>query len=395
MGKNGKVSSRGLSNVLMHLRKVCNHPYLFRDTYELNQDIVRSSGKVELLDRILRKLKATGHRVLIFTQMTQVMNILEAYFQFRKFAYLRLDGSTKAERRENAMHRFNAPDSPYFVFLLSTRAGGLGINLATADTVIIFDSDWNPQMDLQAQDRAHRIGQQREVRVLRLITNTPVEEKMLLRARSKLSMERVVIQGGGFGSVAANSKKKGKNNEIIREILRESKEMIRSAEHNRDEIPDNDEINRILCRGDDEMEVFKRLDIEILQENGSRSQLMSKDEIPRWVVEGSIQAHQQAMVPQSSTLVVEGKRQRKSMFYGDVLTENEWDRLRDRDATDAEIQEAIRRKLASNEKRKISLIVKKKKKQRDYEEDKKEPPKKKTKRLILRLKLPKKRVNKN
>ena len=153
---------------------------------------------------------------------------------------------------------------------------------------------------------------------------------MLLRARSKLSMERVVIQGGGFGSVAANSKKKGKNNEIIREILRESKEMIRSVEHNRDEIPDNDEINRILCRGDDEMEVFKRLDIEILQENGSRSQLMSKDEIPRWVVEGSIQAHQQAMVPQSSTLVVEGKRQRKSMFYGDVLTENEWDRLRDR-----------------------------------------------------------------
>jgi ATP-dependent helicase STH1/SNF2 len=95
--------------------------------------------------------------------MTQVMNILEAYFRYRQYAYLRLDGSTKADRRENAMHRFNAPDSPYFVFLLSTRAGGLGINLATADTVIIFDSDWNPQMDLQAQDRAHRIGQQREV----------------------------------------------------------------------------------------------------------------------------------------------------------------------------------------------------------------------------------------
>jgi len=191
VGKSGKISSRGLSNVLMHLRKVCNHPYLFNETYvlvsklffsslslikltylpyllqhhsyEVNEDIIRSSGKVELLDRILRKLKATGHRVLIFTQMTQVMNILEAYFRYRQYAYLRLDGSTKADRRENAMHRFNAPDSPYFVFLLSTRAGGLGINLATADTVIIFDSDWNPQMDLQAQDRAHRIGQQREV----------------------------------------------------------------------------------------------------------------------------------------------------------------------------------------------------------------------------------------
>ena len=286
----------------------------------------------------------------------------------------------------------------------------MGINLATADTVIIFDSDWNPQMDLQAQDRAHRIGQQREVRnsvraceikplslhsipiiiisfrkqvrVLRLITNTPVEEKMLLRARSKLGMEKVVIQGGGFGSAANNAKKRETNSEVIREILRESKEMIKSGG---DEIPDNDEINRILCRGDDEMEVFKRLDVEILQENGNKSPLMSKDEIPRWVVEGSIQAHNQASVPQSLNLVIEGKRQRKNMFYGDVLTETEWDRLRDRGASEEEIQEAIRRKRERNKRRKQMLMEKR----RDDEKEE-EPPKKKRKRLVLKLKLPKK-----
>ena len=172
---------------------------------------------------------------------------------------------------------------------------------------------------------------------------------MLLRARSKLGMEKVVIQGGGFGSAANNAKKGGTNSEVIREILRESKEMIKSGG---DEIPDNDEINRILCRGDDEMEVFKRLDVEILQENGNKSPLMSKDEIPRWVIEGSIQAHTQALVPQSSNLVIEGKRQRKEKFYGDVLTENEWDRLRDRDASEEEIQEAIRRKREKNKRRK-------------------------------------------
>lgn len=144
--------SRGLNNVVMQLRKVCNHPMLFSPQgYHINDQIIRSSAKVALLDQMLPKLRAAGHRVLIFTQMTAVMTILEDYFALRGYLSLRLDGSTPAEEREKRMYKFNAPDSPYFVFLLSTRAGGLGLNLTAADTVVIFDSDWNPMMDLQAQ----------------------------------------------------------------------------------------------------------------------------------------------------------------------------------------------------------------------------------------------------
>lgn len=191
--------SRGLNNVVMQLRKVCNHPFLFNNEgYHINEDIIRTSGKVELLDRMLPKLKAAGHRVLMFTQMTKMMPILEDYFAFRGFSSLRLDGSTSADEREKRMYMFNAPDSPYFIFLLSTRAGGLGLNLATADTVIIFDSDWNPMMDLQAQDRAHRIGQRKDVRVFRIITQTPVEEKILSRATEKLQMNELVVEAGKF-----------------------------------------------------------------------------------------------------------------------------------------------------------------------------------------------------
>jgi SNF2 family DNA or RNA helicase len=135
-----KNFNRGLNNVVMQLRKVCNHPYLFsQDGYHINDDVIRTSGKVELLDRMLPKLKAAGHRVLMFTQMTKMMPILEDYFAYRGFTSLRLDGSTTADEREKRMYMFNAPDSPFFIFLLSTRAGGLGLNLATADTVIIFD----------------------------------------------------------------------------------------------------------------------------------------------------------------------------------------------------------------------------------------------------------------
>ena len=112
-------------------------------------DLYRASGKFELIDRILPKLKETGHRVLLFCQMTQLMTIMEDYLTWRGFKYLRLDGTTKAEERGDLLKRFNAPESEFFLFLLSTRAGGLGLNLQSADTVIIFDSDWNPHQDLQ------------------------------------------------------------------------------------------------------------------------------------------------------------------------------------------------------------------------------------------------------
>ena len=147
----GAVSAKGLRNTLMQLRKVCQHPYIFDETDAwmdgtITDEIVRSSGKFDLLDRMLPKLKATGHRVLLFSQMTRLLDVLEPYLQMRGWSYLRLDGSTKSDERAQMLADFNAPDSPHFLFILSTRAGGLGLNLQTADTVVIFDSDWNPQV---------------------------------------------------------------------------------------------------------------------------------------------------------------------------------------------------------------------------------------------------------
>lgn len=178
-----KGGIRAFNNTVMQLRKVCNHPFVFEEiettlnpTRANNDLLYRTSGKFELLGRILTKLRACSHRILIFFQMTSVMTIMEDFLNLLGISYLRLDGSTPAAERSVLLTKFNSPNSPYSVFLLSTRAGGLGLNLQTADTVIIFDSDWNPHADLQAQDRAHRIGQTREVRIFRLVTLDSVEE---------------------------------------------------------------------------------------------------------------------------------------------------------------------------------------------------------------------------
>ncbi|CAI9108670.1 OLC1v1008336C1 [Oldenlandia corymbosa var. corymbosa] len=182
---NGKGKS--LQNLTMQLRKCCNHPYLFLDSNDRpkGEEIFRASGKFELLDRLLPKLRRAGHRVLLFSQMTHLMDILGAYLEMQGYKFLRLDGSTNTEERGDLLRKFNAPDSPHFIFLLSTRAGGLGLNLQTADSVIMFDSDWNPQMDQQAEDRAHRIGQKSEVRVFVLVSAGTIEEVILERAKKK------------------------------------------------------------------------------------------------------------------------------------------------------------------------------------------------------------------
>jgi ATP-dependent helicase STH1/SNF2 len=215
-----KKSKRGLNNVVMQLRKVCNHPYMFTpEGYYITDDIIRTSGKFELLDRMLPKLKAAGHRILMFFQMTAAMTIMEDYLKYRNLLSLRLDGSTTGEERERRMDLFNAPNSPYFIFMLSTRAGGLGLNLVSADTVIIFDSDWNPMMDLQAQDRAHRIGQKKIVSVFRLITNSPVEEKILSRATEKLNMSEIIVEAGRFDRGSVEEDTTGERQKIMELLL--------------------------------------------------------------------------------------------------------------------------------------------------------------------------------
>ena len=153
-------------------------------------------------------MKRSGHRVLIFSQMTALMTILEDMLQYRGYSYLRLDGSTKAENRSDLLTKFNEKNSPYFVFILSTRAGGLGLNLQTADTVILFDSDWNPQMDKQAEARAHRIGQKNAVRVFRLVTINSVEEDILARANHKLDVDNKIIQAGMFNNSSSTAQRR-------------------------------------------------------------------------------------------------------------------------------------------------------------------------------------------
>ncbi|KAJ4197773.1 ATP-dependent DNA helicase Hrp3 [Fusarium falciforme] len=202
---NGHKNS--LLNIMMELKKISNHPYMFPGAEEKvlagsvrREDqikgLIASSGKMMLLDQLLSKLKKDGHRVLIFSQMVKMLDILGDYLSLRGYKFQRLDGTIAAGPRRMAINHFNAEDSEDFCFLLSTRAGGLGINLMTADTVVIFDSDWNPQADLQAMARAHRIGQKRPVNIYRLVSKETVEEEVLERARNKLLLEYLTIQAG-------------------------------------------------------------------------------------------------------------------------------------------------------------------------------------------------------
>ncbi|KAM4615503.1 lymphoid-specific helicase isoform 2-T2 [Polymixia lowei] len=188
-----------LQNILMLLKRCCNHPYLVEypldpatQEFKIDEQLVQSSGKFLILDRLLPALKKRGHKVLIFSQMTSILDILMDYCYLRGFQYSRLDGSMSYADRDENMTKFST-DPAVFLFLLSTRAGGLGINLTAADTVIIFDSDWNPQADLQAQDRCHRIGQTKPVVVYRLVTANTIDQKILERASAKRKLEQMVI----------------------------------------------------------------------------------------------------------------------------------------------------------------------------------------------------------
>ncbi|XP_018099831.1 chromodomain-helicase-DNA-binding protein 1 isoform X3 [Xenopus laevis] len=202
LSKGSKGSTSGFLNIMMELKKCCNHCYLikapeeneFYNRQEALQHLIRSSGKLILLDKLLVRLRERGNRVLIFSQMVRMLNILAEYLKSRQFPFQRLDGSIKGEIRKQALDHFNAEGSEDFCFLLSTRAGGLGINLASADTVVIFDSDWNPQNDLQAQARAHRIGQKKQVNIYRLVTKGSVEEDIIERAKKKMVLDHLVIQ---------------------------------------------------------------------------------------------------------------------------------------------------------------------------------------------------------
>lgn len=215
----------------MHLRKICNHPYLFprpREEAASNKTggfeqkaMIDVSGKFELLSKMLPKLKSRGHRVLMFSQMTKLLDLLEEFLENMNYKFERLDGNTNLIDRQQAIDRFNSTKSESFVFLLSTRAGGVGINLATADTVIVFDSDWNPHNDIQALSRAHRIGQRKKVMIYRLVCRQSVEERMIEVTKKKMMLTTLVVR--------KNTDEKFLTEKEIEEIVRFGTEKLFSS----------------------------------------------------------------------------------------------------------------------------------------------------------------------
>ncbi|XP_056175118.1 probable ATP-dependent DNA helicase CHR12 [Syzygium oleosum] len=312
----GSGKSKSLQNLSMQLRKCCNHPYLFVGEYNMwrKDEVIRASGKFELLDRLLPKLYRSGHRVLLFSQMTRLMDILEIYLQLHDFKYLRLDGSTKTEERGLLLKQFNAPNSPFFMFLLSTRAGGLGLNLQTADTVIIFDSDWNPQMDQQAEDRAHRIGQKKEVRVFVLVSVGSIEEVILERAKQKMGIDAKVIQAGLFNTTSTARDRR----EMLEEIMRKGTRSLGT------DVPSEREINRLAARSDEEFWLFEKMDEERRQRENYRSRLMEEHEVPEWAYSTPDANEGKSKGFEHDVSKITGKRRRKEVLYADTLSDLQW-----------------------------------------------------------------------
>ena len=201
-----KQSDRAnLNNILMQLRKCLSHPFVYSKAIEernsnaaiSHRNLVEASSKLQLLELMLPKLEERGHRVLIFSQFLDMLDIIEDFLDGLGLYYQRLDGSVTSLQKQKRIDEFNAPGSPLFAFLLSTRAGGVGINLATADTVIILDPDFNPHQDIQALSRAHRIGQQKKVLVFQLVTRGSAEEKIMQIGKKKMALDHVVIEQMG------------------------------------------------------------------------------------------------------------------------------------------------------------------------------------------------------
>uniref|UniRef100_H2ZUB2 SWI/SNF related BAF chromatin remodeling complex subunit ATPase 2 n=1 Tax=Latimeria chalumnae TaxID=7897 RepID=H2ZUB2_LATCH len=268
--KKGKGGAKTLMNTIMQLRKICNHPFMFQH--------------IEVC---------------------------------RKCCFL---GTTKSEDRAALLKKFNEKDSPVFIFLLSTRAGGLGLNLQAADTVVIFDSDWNPHQDLQAQDRAHRIGQQNEVRVLRLCTVNSVEEKILAAAKYKLNVDQKVIQAGMFDQKSSGHERRA----FLQAILEHEEEN----EQEEDEVPDDETLNQMIARNEEEFDLFMRMDLDRRREDARnpkrKPRLMEEDELPSWIIKDDAEVERLTCEEEEEKIFGRGSRQRRDVDYSDALTERQW-----------------------------------------------------------------------
>ena len=268
-----------LMNIQMELRKVCNHPYLLDGVEHREMDrlyneftekgdfqgkaaeeqqhilnehgYIMSSGKMVLLDKLLPKLRQEGHKILVFSQMVKMLDLISEYCEFRDFRYERLDGRVRGTERQKAIDRFER-EKDSFLFLLSTRAGGVGINLTAADICIIFDSDWNPQNDIQAQARCHRIGQTKDVRIYRLVTSRSFEQEMFDRASKKLGLEQAVL--GTFE----------KEKEDDKPSQQEMEELLKRGAYALLE-DDNDTVTKEFCADDIDSILAKRTRTRVVE----------------------------------------------------------------------------------------------------------------------------------
>ncbi|KAH3757705.1 chromodomain helicase DNA binding protein [Pelomyxa schiedti] len=270
-----------LLNIVMQLRKVCNHPFLIpgveekeagpdKSPEDYNNALTRSSGKLVLLDKLLPKLLAAKHKILIFSQLKGVLDLLEKYLQFKDYLYERLDGSVKANDRQMAIERFCNPEYQRFIFLLSTRAGGFGINLAAADTVVIYDSDWNPQNDVQAQARCHRIGQKKDVKIYRLLSRNTYEMIMFDRASKKLGLDQVVLHT--IGSNNNHTPAAGKQVSSAAALSKEEiNDMLRYGAYDLFRESDTESASASFCEDDIENILVKRSSRVVWKEDNQGS----------------------------------------------------------------------------------------------------------------------------
>ncbi|XP_066585962.1 chromodomain-helicase-DNA-binding protein Mi-2 homolog isoform X3 [Prorops nasuta] len=329
-----------LLNIMMDLKKCCNHPYLFpaasqeaptgpNGNYETSA-LIKAAGKLVLLSKMLKKLRDDGHRVLIFSQMTKMLDILEDYLEGEGYKYERIDGNITGTQRQEAIDRFNAPGAQQFVFLLSTRAGGLGINLATADTVIIYDSDWNPHNDIQAFSRAHRIGQANKVMIYRFVTRNSVEERVTQVAKRKMMLTHLVVRPGMGGKGANFSKQElddilrfgteelfkeeeGKEDEAIHyddkavaELLDRSKEGIEQKENWANEYLSSFKVASYVTK---EGETEEEADTEIIKQEAENTD-------PAYWIK-LLRHHYEQQQEDIARTLGKGKRVRKQVNYND------------------------------------------------------------------------------
>ncbi|XP_076863834.1 chromodomain-helicase-DNA-binding protein 5 isoform X2 [Brachyhypopomus gauderio] len=356
LNSKGGGNQVSLLNIMMDLKKCCNHPYLFpvaaveapvlpNGSYDGNL-LVKSSGKLTLLQKMLKKLKDEGHRVLIFSQMTKMLDLLEDFLEYEGYKYERIDGGITGGLRQEAIDRFNAPGAQQFCFLLSTRAGGLGINLATADTVIIYDSDWNPHNDIQAFSRAHRIGQNKKVMIYRFVTRASVEERITQVAKRKMMLTHLVVRPG-LGS-KTGSMSKQELDDILKfgteELFKDDVEAIGDSKDGEEGSVihyDDDAISKLLDRSQDATEdteiqnmneylsSFKVAQYVVREEDGEeevqREIIKQEENVDPDYWEKLLRHHYEQQQEDLARNLGKGKRIRKQVNYNDTSQEDqEW-----------------------------------------------------------------------